>query len=198
MSRKQGSGGQEPPDDAARAYLVRLYAEKSEQAWEMHVRGENITAIAAKVELDRDTVRRLLQEHYRQISSDRKAESRRKLDLAVARLRRIQAQAWTDHDEDDAREQHVLRTFSAQDEDEDEGKKPRRRAESGGVARFQSQRAAYLRVILDAEREVARLEGLYDGVGDAQGAILVRIERVGGATTVLGQPEVVADDAEVA
>jgi hypothetical protein len=49
-----------------------------------------------------------------------------------------------------------------------------------------AQRAQYLRVILDAEREIARLCGLYDVSAASEGAVVFRIERVesGGASAV--------------
>lgn len=53
------------------------------------------------------------------------------------------------------------------------------RGSAGGrvIAWFQSQRSHYLRVILDAEREIARLMGLYESGWSYEGAVVFRIER---------------------
>lgn len=84
---------------------------------------------------------------------------KRGLDGAVARMRRIQQQAWANHDADDKREREVLE-----------------KAEYG--ARYTSQRSAYLRLALDTEKEIARLEGLYaEDPSDVQG-VLFRVVRV--------------------
>ena len=50
------------------------------------------------------------------------------------------------------------------------------------MARYQSQRSQYLRVILEVEREIARLCGLYESGGSFDGAVVFRIERVGAQT----------------
>lgn len=98
------------------------------------------------------------------LAEERKRSSARKLDGAVGRMRRLQEQAWADHDADDERERQVL-ALGQQPSDTHEGKP------SNVSIRFQSQRSQYLRIILDAEKEIARLEGLYEGMLDVDGAV---------------------------
>lgn len=133
--------------------------DKREQVWALHLRGLAKRQIAVQVDLHRDTVAKLINECYREFGAERRARLKRKLESAVAHMQHIQAQAWADHDADDARECAVLEA-----------------AVPG--ARYQSQRSQYLRLALDAEKEIARLEGLYaDDVQETVG-VLFRIERV--------------------
>ncbi len=46
------------------------------------------------------------------------------------------------------------------------------------MARYQSQRSQYLRVILEVERDIARLCRLYESGGSFEGAVVFRLERV--------------------
>ncbi len=136
-----------------------------ERVWELHLRGVHKGEIAVQVGLHRNTVGRYIADCYREFGAERRARLKRKLESAVAHMQYVQRQAWVDHDADDARERAVLA------------------ASTPGV-RYQSQRSAYLRLALDAEKEIARLEGLYaDEVSDAV-AIVFRIERV--VSTVSG------------
>jgi hypothetical protein len=77
-----------------------------------------------------------------------------RIEEAVARLRLVQAQAWADHDADEARERLVLGLVARGQADR---------------ARYQSQWAQYLRVVLEAEKEIARLDGLCEALGPARG-----------------------------
>ena len=94
-------------------------------------------------------------------------------------MRRIQEQAWDDHDADDERERQVLAlTFAqaqaAQSQAPDSDAEPSRKGRESSVSvKYQSQRSQYLRIILDAEKEIARLEGLYEGLLDADAAVAV-------------------------
>jgi hypothetical protein len=89
---------------------------------------------------------------------------------AVERMRGVQRQAWADHDADEEREVVLMeRALAGQLE---------------GV-RVQSQRAQYLRVILEAEKEIARLQGLYGELGAG----------LGGGTFVMEVVEVVPGQA---
>jgi hypothetical protein len=134
-------------------------SDKREQVWSLHLRGVQKTQIAAQVDLNRDTVAKLINECYREFGKERRARLRRKLDAAVAKMQHIQEQAWANHDADDERERYVLE-----------------HGEAG--ARYGSQRSQYLRIALDAEKEIARLEGLYaDDVSDLT-AVLFSVERV--------------------
>ena len=48
-------------------------------------------------------------------------------------------------------------------------------AKKAGAVRYQSQRSRYLRIILDAEKEIARLEGLYESRADGGGEVVFRV-----------------------
>ncbi len=107
-------------------------------------------------------------------ADERKRSHARKLDGAVGRMRRLQEQAWADHDEDDQRERQALSLGSTGQQPSDgkaDGKDARQSSGPSVSIRFQSQRSQYLRIILDAEKEIARLEGLYDGLLDVDGAV---------------------------
>lgn len=134
------------------------------RVWDLHLRGVPKARIAREVGLHRNTIARYIAQDYRDVGADVKANRKRKLLAAVARMRRIQEQAWNDHDADDARERSIIEaTLNGQ---------------PGGNTRYQSQRGHYLRVILDAEKEIARLEGLYEAPGEAEEpAVIFRIIR---------------------
>ncbi|WIG57544.1 MAG: hypothetical protein OJF49_000288 [Ktedonobacterales bacterium] len=151
------------------------------RVWELHLRGATKRRIAEVVGVHRQTVGRWLAAGYAELEADRKARQKRLLVAAVARMRRVQEQAWDDHDADDAREQAVLdaalfgtaqrgRSAALSVAATSEGNDERG---GGGVQgiRLQSQRAQYLRVVLDAEKEIARLEGLYEATGDEGAAV---------------------------
>ena len=140
--------------------MVSATDEQRDRVWELHLRGLSKSRIADEVKLHRVTVGKIIQQCYRDFGAERRARMKRGLDGAVARFRRVQQQAWADHDADDEREQAVLK-----------------QAEYG--ARYTSQRSAYLRLVLDAEKEIARLEGLYaDDAPDVLGVLfqVVRVE----------------------
>lgn len=123
--------------------------DQREQVWTLHLRGLSMRQIALRLDLNRKTVARLLNECYREFGAERRARLKHKLDGAVAHMRHIQTQAWDDHDADDG-----------------------------------AQKSAHLRVALDAEKEVARLEGLYaDDVSDLA-AVLFSVERIVGGVVV--------------
>lgn len=102
--------------------------------WEMYLQGVPKTRIAEVLGIERHTVARHLRAMYREVAEERKISRARKLDMAVARMRRVEVQAWDDHD-----------------------------AADGG------KRSQYLRIILDVEKEIARLEGLYEAGLDGEG-----------------------------
>lgn len=133
--------------------------DKRDVVWTLHLRGVPKTQIAREVDLHRDTVSKLINECYREFGPERRARLGRKLDAAVARIRAVQQRAWADHDADDERERAVLEA-----------------AVPG--TRYQSQRASYLRLALDAEKEIARLEGLYAEEATELTAVLFSVERV--------------------
>ena len=154
-SEREGEGEQ--------AGIVQHAADSDVRArvWELHLRGVTKARIGEMVGLHRNTVARYLAAMYRELGAERKGMMERKLLGAVARMRRVQEQAWLNHDADDERERAVL--F---------GEAVKR------GARYQSQRCQYLRVILEAEKEIARLEGLYEALGDDGGEVVFRIVRV--------------------
>ena len=173
----------EPTTEQASEY--HHIAESSRaQAWEMHLRGIPRTRIAVALGINRATVAKIINGYYAETATERKISAARKLDGAVQRMRRLQEQAWADHDADDEREQAVLALASSPDGEngsdgasEPDGNDPgmrKRGRESNGpsvTVRYQSQRSQYLRIILDAEKEIARLEGLYDSLLDVEGAV---------------------------
>jgi hypothetical protein len=139
-----------------------------EQVWTLHLRGVSMRQIALRLTLNRKVVARLLGECEREFAAERRARLKRKLEGTIARMRHVQSQAWDDHDADDEREQASIKVSS----------------EGASDVRFQSQRSQYLRVALDAEKEIARLEGLYaDDVSDLV-AVLFSVERVVGGVVV--------------
>lgn len=68
----------------------------------------------------------------------------------------------------------------------------------------ENQRSQYLRIILDAEKEIARLEGLYEGILDVDGGAVFRIQklsqddvmRLSDARKVISAPQVMLMDGE--
>lgn len=160
------------------------------RVWELHLRGLPRTRIAEQVGLNRQTVGRYITACLREMGAEQREQRERMLAAAVARMRRVQEEAWADHDADDERERAVLALVvgeagaidggEAQGEKRDERERGGERGSGGRImARYQSQRAQYLRVILDAEREIARLHGLYEAGAAVDGAIVFRIERLG-------------------
>ena len=120
-----------------------------EQVWMLHLRGVSMRQIALRLDLNRKVVARLLGECERAFGAERRARLKRKLERAIAGLRHVQAQAWDDHDSDEA-----------------------------------SQKSAHLRLALDAEKEIARLEGLYAGDVSDLAAVLFSVERVVGGVVM--------------
>lgn len=131
------------------------------RVWEMYLSGMPKSRIARALALDRETVSRYIRVCYAEVAGERRVTMARKLDGAIARWRRVQEQAWANHDEDDRRERRALEYALA------EGSGATKDSKGVGAVRFQSQRSRYLRIILDAEKEIARLEGLYEGWRDA-------------------------------
>jgi hypothetical protein len=137
----------------------------------MYLNGTPRVRIARALGLDRETVSRYIRACYAEVGDERRMTLARKLDGAVARWRRVQEQAWADHDADDERERRALEEALARLADGAKGStKAKARA-----ARYQSQRSRYLRVILDAEKEIARLEGLYESRADGGGEVVFRV-----------------------
>lgn len=168
----------EPTTDAQEQASVRQYVAEDARArmWEMHLRGIPKARIADALGVNRATVARLINAAYAEIAAERKRSNARKLDGAVGRMRRLQEQAWADHDADDERELQVLALSMSQASDVPDASdasdaKSRHSSPSNVTVRYQSQRSQYLRIILDAEKEIARLEGLYEGMLDVDGAV---------------------------
>jgi hypothetical protein len=188
VSKREREARAEPTTVEQQQADGRILPSESQRArvWELHLRGIPKTRIARTVGIHYETVRKIIRSCYGEIAEERKLTTARKLDGAVARWRLVQEQAWLDHDEDDARERLVLEMSlvggnlvelakDAGVEGADVpsvapsgGRKPR---DSNAPVRFQSQRSQYLRIILDAEKEIARLEGLYEGILDVDGAV---------------------------
>jgi hypothetical protein len=133
---------------------------KWRQVWDLHLRGWSRIHIADATGLNRNTISKVILRHYQDIECDRKVTLKEKLAAAVERMRQVQRQAWADHDADDQREREVLALMGVgAPPGPDVDRKP-----DVVSLRYQSQRAMYLRVILEAEVEIARLEGLYEGL----------------------------------
>lgn len=155
---------------AARGEQEAALANVRSRVWELHLRGMPRARIAEQVGLHRVTVGRYIAACLReQMGAEQRQKREQMLAAAVARMRAVQQQAWADHDADDERERAVLERVGV----------------PGGVTRYQSQRAQYLRVVLDAEREIARLVGLYE-VSVDEGVVVFRIERVAVSEHVSG------------
>ena len=73
------------------------------RAWGMYLSGAPKSRIARALALDRETVSRYIRACYAEVADERRMTLARKLDGAVARWRRVQEQAWDDHDADDER-----------------------------------------------------------------------------------------------
>ncbi len=155
------------PQNAAESVRAR--------AWEMHLRGIPKTRIAQALSLDRGTVARIITACYAEVASDQKFNPARKLGEAVTRMRRLQEQAWADHDADDEREQAVLALSVGGAPADPDGKRGRDSSGSSVTVKYQSQRSQYLRIMLNAEKEIARLEGLYDSLLDVEGGAVFSI-----------------------
>jgi hypothetical protein len=171
------------------------------RVWELHLRGLPRTRIAEQVGLNRQTVGRYIAVCLREMGAEQRQKRRQMLAAAVARMRRVQQQAWEDHDADDERERSVLAlvlgegSSSGSEQGDGHGERERERAGGRMMARYQSQRSQYLRVILDAEREIARLCGLYEAGLAVDAAVVFRIERVASESTP-SRADTVLDDAD--
>jgi hypothetical protein len=184
VSKREREARAEPTTVEQQQADGRILPSESQRArvWELHLRGIPKTRIARTVGIHYETVRKIIRSCYGEIAEERKLTTARKLDGAVARWRLVQEQAWLDHDEDDARERLVLEMSLvggnlvelAKDAGVESAGAPagsRKPRDSNAPVRFQSQRSQYLRIILDAEKEIARLEGLYEGILDVDGAV---------------------------
>ena len=148
------------------------------RVWELHLRGVPKTRIARLVGIHYETVRKIIMACYAEVAEERKLTTARKLGEAVQRMRLVQEQAWSDHDADDEREQRVLALSLAQAAADTNTKETKEVRPSNVSIRYQSQRSQYLRIILDAEKEIARLEGLYEGLLDVEDAAVFRITKI--------------------
>ena len=170
------------PMESEQASIQQTPAEMARaRVWRLHMRGYPKVRIAAEVNLDRGTVSKIITAYYADIRDEGKSlrrDARRELDEAIQRMRMVQQQAWDDHDADDEREQRVLALSIAQANQVSDDDEPRKGRESAVSIRYQSQRSQYLRIILDAEKEIARLEGLYEGLLDVEGAAVFRITKL--------------------
>jgi hypothetical protein len=184
-SQSEREARAEPTTVTQEQASVQQFPAESSRArvWELHLRGMSKVRIAAAVSLNRETVAKIIQRCYAEIAPERKVSPARKLDAAVARWRLVQEQAWADHDADDERERSVLALSLAQarqasDVQDVQDAKARHSSQSNVSIRYQSQRSQYLRIILDAEKEIARLEGLYEGILDVDGGAVFRIQKL--------------------
>ena len=125
-------------DDVERRYSADLRG----QVWSLHLRGHSFRAIGQELHVYRESVARIVRACYAELGQDHEEALQGAQDEAIARLRHIQRQVWADHDLDAEREASAL-------------------AQGADGPRFTSQRAQYLRLALDCEREIARLRGLY-------------------------------------
>jgi len=190
----------DPPQE--RAVAIRQTSSDGDvraRVWELHLRCVPKSRIGQVVGLDRHTVGKIVAQGYREVGADRKEEQKRKLESAIVRMRRIAEQAWNDHDADDERERSVLALMlDAGMESDEEGNASKGRS----MVRYQSQRSQYLRVMLDAEKEVARLEGLYEGLSEDVGAVVFKFVRegrpdpAGGATVTTAPYTAISDGGE--
>jgi hypothetical protein len=148
---------------------VVVAEDQVQRALVLWLRGESYAAIGRTLGVHRQTAAELVRQAYAEVRESADVSGRQMVAEAVERMRGVQRQAWADHDADEEREVALLeRALAGQLE---------------GV-RIQSQRAQYLKVILEAEKEIARLQGLYDGYGgDAGGPFVMRLIKV-----VPGQP----------
>jgi hypothetical protein len=148
---------------------VVVAEDQVQRALALWLRGESYAGIGRHLGVHRQTAAELVRQAYAEVRESGDLSGRQMVAEAVERMRTVQRQAWADHDADEEREVVLLE-----------------RALAGGLesVKIQSQRAQYLRVILEAEKEIARLQGLYDGYGgDVGGPFVMRLIKV-----VPGQP----------
>lgn len=153
-----GDGAEGAAEESSGRQVSPLVADRV-RAWELYLRGMSKAAIARELKRDRGTVAGWIQADYVDLERERVVKRQRDLLGAIARLRNVQRAAWADHDADDERERAVL-------------------AAAIPGTRYQSQRSQYLRVVMDAEREIARLCGLYEAGVLSEGTVVFRLERL--------------------
>ena len=151
------------------------------RAREMHLSGAPKVRIARALALDRETVSRYIRACSAEVADERRMTLARKLDGAIARWRRVREQAWADHDADDERERRALEgaleDALARRAGDTKGSAKAKVKARARATRYRSQRSRYLRIILDAEKEIARLEGLYESWADGGGEVVFRVAK---------------------
>lgn len=115
--------------------------QRAAQALDRYLQGERVTTIAASFNLSPSTVRRWINDQLSQIASDDKTARVEQLQAAIETQRATAHEAWAAYHREVAR----LETLSEQDMPH----RPYIHAHT------------YLRLALIAQREVARLQGLY-------------------------------------
>jgi hypothetical protein len=133
-----------------------------DQAWRRFCRGESYSAIARALNVERRTIARYIKQLHEQTQTDRRAERTLALTQALGALQQIQAGAWEQIDLDQGHERVVWDLYLRAVADV--------AAESGSYSggqrvrppTFRPQTARLLTLILNAVRQISRLEFLDD------------------------------------
>ena len=88
------TGQKAAQEHASKQAVQQVGDDQREQVWTLHLRGVTQRQIALRLDLNRKTVTRLLNECYREFGAERRARLKHKLDGAVAHMRHIQTHAW--------------------------------------------------------------------------------------------------------
>jgi transposase-like protein len=137
------------PDRPDRTARENASAGRIERAFTLYCQGRRTGAIASEMGVSSSTVRRWVRERLRALAGEERAEHAHHLLRAIESQRAIASAAWS------AYERECL--------DPEPG--------------VTGQCARYLSIASAAQREVARLEGLYARVGEPEGAVRVTITR---------------------
>ena len=149
------------------------------RVWDLYLRGWSCKHIAAEVGINHVTARRIINQSYRDMGYDRKKTLEEKLAVAVERMRLVQRQAWIDHDQEveDAEQIAPRRSRRGRKAATNSSEQPAD-AMPPMVTRRGVQRALFLRIVMDAELEIARLEGLYEGLQQPSIGTILEIRRL--------------------
>jgi len=136
-------------ESRARQEMSPEHAGRVERAFALYCQGRRTGLIAAELAVSPSTVRRWVRERLRLLASEERAEHAHHLLRAIESQRAIASAAWI------AYERECLDL----------------------EASAPGQCARYLSIASAAQREVARLEGLYARVGEPEGAVHITITR---------------------
>lgn len=177
-------------DDGERETGERtLEDERARRAVALYLQGRRVAEVAAALEVSETTVRRWTRRALATLAEDERAERVMQLQRAIESQRAVASAAWEAYERERQLDEALLRgeldhvrrrairghrTTAARAEDDDcpplameEYERPRRTPQG----------ARYLTVALAAQREVARLQGLYARLEQAERDVRITISR---------------------